>query len=258
MLRMKFFARCALVVVLLVVSVGVASATYSSYYDAWVTVGTAGKSELGTLQIRDSQSTCNDSDITYFRIDGANFQSVTSASLVLTVAGTRIGIAAAAPWTVLSLYGVPDITQATLDGTTAPVTNNPPLTPLQSINLVGDTGGSLTTGTKLTFGGSNPALLDYIKNQTTVAGSDGIVTLALSFSGGCATTTTMTIYSSRWTANSSYQPALAIEGTKKDPNAVEVSTASAQQNNSWPLYAGLAAVALFVVAGVVISRRRTA
>lgn len=48
-----------------------------------------------------------------------------------------------------------------------------------------------------------------------------------------------------------------LQLTDTPPLAVDVSSASAQ-STSWPLYAGLGAVALFVVAGVVISRRRTA
>jgi len=239
---MRTFSRLALVMVLLAATAGMASAAFTGpYVDTWVTVGGTNNPSGVTLYVQDSLSTCNDSQIAYLQFDASNIATVSSASLVLTAASTQIGLDTTPK---LSIYGVADFDPATLTGTNAPLTTG--LTAIQTVPVPPST----VAGSPFAFGGSDTALATYIGTQ-----AGGVVTLALSFSADCnGTLSQMNFYSQRY-SNTAYRPQLTIEGTK--PTAVDVSSTSAERT-SLPLYAGLGAVALILVAGLAISRRRTA
>lgn len=95
---------------------------------------------------------------------------------------------------------------------------------------------------------TSQALADFVNAQ--IAG-DNKVSLAIQFTT-CATVSTQWFQDKE---GGSVAAVLELTG----PTAVELTSAEAQQQpNTWPFYAGIAAVALLVVAGVTISRRRTA
>jgi hypothetical protein len=114
-------------------------------------------------------------------------------------------------------------------------------------------------GAALTFTSDEAIRLrDYAREQANTA--NNLMSLAIRLEDPdnvCPTgVTTLIMNSSESTAGA--PASLDIRTAGPPPNAVDMSTASAETAASWPLYAGLAAVALFVVAGVVISKRRTA
>jgi hypothetical protein len=97
------------------------------------------------------------------------------------------------------------------------------------------------------------SLVNYLNHERV---GDGIASFALALDGNCGeSTVTIRLYSKDQTVSTNPKPELVM---RSSPNAVDVSKAGAQQATAWPLYAGLGAVALFVVAGVVITRRRMA
>lgn len=241
---MKALSRIALVAVLLVATVSVASAAFTGpYVDTWVTVGGTNNPSGVTLYVQDSLSQCNDTQIAYIQFDASNIATVSSASLVLSAGQTEVGLGGIPK---LSIYGVTDFDLAT--GAGAPVTTG--LTPLQTIDVPSAT----KQYDPFTFSGAG--LASYI--QTEANGPlPQTVTLALSFSASCdGINSQLNFYSQRY-SQSIYRPRLTIEGTKKDPNAVSMSTFSADDSAvTWPLYAGLGALALIVVGGLAVSRRR--
>lgn len=98
---------------------------------------------------------------------------------------------------------------------------------------------------------SGPALASYLDSQ---AKGDNLATLALQMTGDCTAGSSGVRFDSAETTTGAV-PNLVM---RSSPTAVNMSSASAQRAASWPLYAGLGAVALFVVVGVMISRRKMA
>lgn len=96
---------------------------------------------------------------------------------------------------------------------------------------------------------NDPLLAAFLDAQ---AKGDHVASFAIDMTGNCTAGSVGARFDSK-EATTGAKPNLSIS----NPNAVDMSTASAQQS-SWLLYAGLAAVALVVVAGVTISRRKTA
>lgn len=246
---MKTYSRIALIAVLLVTTAGVASAAFTGpFYDTWVQLTSPDNNPSGnTLRVEGSLGSCNDSQVTYFQFDASEFQTVSGATLVVTAAGTAIQLESTPQ---LSLFGVTDFNPATLNGTNMPVTDE--LEPIQTLPVPPPVPPATSlVGTQFTFGGSNSGLKDYIQTQV-----GGTVTLALAFSGQCsAVSSAVTFYSQEYSTNVSYRPQLTIEGTK--PTAVDLATTSAERV-TWPMYAGLGALAVVLAAGLAISRRRTA
>jgi len=240
---MKIITRLAILVVLLVVTVGVASAAFTGpYVDTWVTLGGTNNPAGNTLFVQDSLGSCNDTQIAYLQFDATEIATVTSASLVLTNGDTRIGIDTAPQ---LSIYGVEDFSPAALTGSNAPSTTG--LTPIQTVPFPSNT----LQYQKFTFGGAHDGLRAYIQSQ-----AGGVVTLALSFSSSCnGNNTQVNFYSQRHSVDVTRRPQLTVEGTK--PTAVDLATTSAERV-TWPMYAGLGALAVVLVAGLAVSRRRTA
>lgn len=239
----------------MVTTVGAASAAFTGpFHDTWVQQNGVNNAAATGINVQDSTAACTDTQIGYFQFDVSNIGKVNSAILELTHAPTAIGIATNT--TALTLYGVPDFDPATLDGSNDPLPSPLP-DPLPAGVQVIQTKTFATVprlDTKLRFGDTDAYLAQYIQSQ---ANRDGVVTLALSFSAGCNGNNSQLIFFSQdYSANAARRPQLTVEFS--NPTGVDMRTAAAQQPASWPLYAGLAAVALFVVAGVVISRRRTA
>jgi hypothetical protein len=100
------------------------------------------------------------------------------------------------------------------------------------------------TGTKIIF--DAPGITTFVNEQ--IAG-DKVASFALTFA---------TCAASSLQAFDDIESGTTVGPSLEAPLAVGMTEVSAQQATSWPLYAGLAAVALVVVAGVAISRRRTA
>lgn len=114
---------------------------------------------------------------------------------------------------------------------------------IQSVNLP----NPVTDGFPIVF--DNAALASYLDEQ---AAGDGKASFAVRFTT-CASTSTQR-FADKEPTGSVGAPILELFGT----NAVTLTDASAQQTNSLPLYVGLGALALVAVAGVGMSRRRTA
>lgn len=109
----------------------------------------------------------------------------------------------------------------------------------------------IPAGQVVTFSGS--ALVTYLNQEAgTISGGtgDNLASFAVRFTT-CATTSTQWFQDKE---GGSVAPTLAMFG----PNAVKVSETAATPASTFPLYAGLGAVALILVAGLAISRRRTA
>lgn len=251
---MKRTARLVLTLVILFSAFGAASASYSppDLYDTFTMEPSSSDTDgsnnptLGYFRVTDqlniTTSACEDSEVTYFVFDASEIATATSASLVLTRGGTFNG-SDSSP--VLSLYGVEDFDRATLNGL-----NNPHPLAADLIQSIVMTAAEYPAASKITF---NSGLAGYIQEQ--VDAGDHTITLALSFSGSCSLISQVNFYSLDYTTNPTYRPQLTIEGTK--PTAVTLATSSAE-TVTWPLYAGLGAVALVVIAGLAVSRRRTA
>jgi hypothetical protein len=101
-------------------------------------------------------------------------------------------------------------------------------------------------GTVLTFP-STPALASFLTAQIN---GDNFASFALRITGCTAGAPQIAFGSAE---NAGNAPNLQLSS----PTAVSMTNTAAERV-SWPLYAGLSAVALFVVAGLMISRRRTA
>lgn len=253
---MKPIARLMITLVVLFSLFSVASATYtpSDLYDTYTSEPSSSDADGSNnptapqLKVSDQLemggTACIDSEVTYFVFDASNIGTATSASLVLTHGATLNGLASNP---VLSLYGVADFNKDTLNGLNNP---HPGLADLIQNMPIPSTTAAYST---IIFGGADSALAEYIQEQ--VDAKDYTITLALSFSANCATVTQVNFFSLDYTTDQSRRPQLTIEGTT--PTAVNMTTTSAERT-SLPLYAGLGAVALIVVAGLAISRRRTA
>lgn len=245
---MKHWYR-VLVLALLVFSIaGVASADFTGpFIDTYIITNTAGNNPSApNLPVQDQTANCNDNYISYVQFDASTIKTVNSASLKFTQGGTPAGLNNGP---TLSLYGVADFDPATLSGATGgfPVPGSGTL--IQSIVVP----SSVPAGYTVTWGDADPGLANYIQSQ---ADGDNKVTLAMSFSANCFSQWSNIAFYSQEGGTAAQDPVLNIKGTS-EPNAVSMSSASAERT-SWPLYAGLAAVALVVVAGVMMSRRRTA
>lgn len=242
---MKKLSRPVLALAILIATFSMSSAAFTApLSDLYVDEIDGLAYNTGQLLVQDQTAACAGKQFAYFQFDGTNIATVTSASLILTHGATLNGIDSNP---VLSLYEVPYYNPATIDGSNNP---EPSGERLASVTIPSDT----TQGTKITFEGD--ALERSIQAQANTG--NHIVSFALSFSSSCHTLVTqVNFYSTDYTQDVTRRPALTVEGTKKIPNAVDMGKASAEPV-SWPLYAGLGVAALFVVAGVVITRRRTA
>lgn len=247
---MKVWFRTLMVAMLLLSVVGVASADFSGpYYDTYVIVNGSVNPTAPNLAIQDSTGACNDAYISYIQFDASNILAVSSASLKFTVGGTPGGLNNSP---TLTLYGVTDFNPATLNGTNYPRTATGEL--IQNMVIPSTTAANA----QFTFGGSDTGLANYIQAQANGA-TPQTVTLALSFSANCFNQTSISFYSQEG-GTQAQDPTLTIVGTRKDPTAVAMTDFSAASDSkaTWPLYAGLGALALIVVGGVAVSRRRTA
>jgi len=125
-------------------------------------------------------------------------------------------------------------------------------------NVLATTSIVLTTPPQqVVFGGvANPADAVKLGAHFEVLRSSGAATVGVRISNGCTLSTNVVFEDSEGeTTPPAGEPDLMIYG----PNVVAVSSLSAARTASaWPLYAGLGAVALILVAGLAINRRRTA
>lgn len=237
-----------LVVFVLMVSTASAALVTPPNHDTYVTISPASSAgqhdSEQILVVEDSLSTCNDTRIVYLRFQVDGIEAVTSAQLQLTPGGGPIFNTAGA---TLTLYDVADYNVATLSGSNYPSPASG--TVIQSLT------GPFTAGSAVTFSDANLATRLQV-----AADGDNVLTLALSFSAGCNPlgTSIVSFYSTEVSpANPS--PILTVEGTS-EPNAVAISTFTTDNAApTWPLYAGLGALALIAAAaGVAWSRRRAA
>jgi hypothetical protein len=151
---------------------------------------------------------------------------------------------------VVSLYKAPDNWDNTTTWNTAP---SP-----QVDALIMSKPFPASNGAALTFNSDEaPELLNYVRTEA--ASTNHLLSLAIRLDdpeNSCPTGVTTLIMDSS-EATSGTQVNIDIRTAGPPPNAVDMTKATAERV-SWPLYAGLAAVALFAVGGVIISRRRTA
>lgn len=105
---------------------------------------------------------------------------------------------------------------------------------------------SLAKGTRVTFSDSN--ITTYLNEEIDKA--DGFVSFALAF-------TSCKLASSQEFEDS--EGGALVSPFLEAPTAVALSSfAAGKSTPTWPLYAGLGTVALVVIAGLAVSRRRTA
>ncbi len=187
------------------------------------------------LWVRGSTSACTPTNRTYLKWDVTGItKTITDASMTLVINGLSGNFPN--PHQII-LY---QVTNDAWDEATLIWNNQPAIgAAIQTITV--------TAVGQVMF--NDPALAAYVDAQ---AKGDGFASFAIDMTGDCTAGSTGVRFDSKDTTTGT-KPYLSLSA-----NAVEMSTASAQQNNSLPLYAGLAAVALIVVAGVTISRRRTA
>lgn len=125
-------------------------------------------------------------------------------------------------------------------------------------NVLATTSIVLTTPPQqVVFGGvANPADASTLGAHFDSLRSSGAATVGVRISNGCTLSTNVVFEDSEGaTTPPPGEPDLMVYG----PNAVAVSALSAARTApAWPLYAGLGAAALIVVAGLAASRRRTA
>lgn len=218
--------------------------------DAWV-----GKADPGTvtndvnLWVRASTVSCTPDRVTYLQWDLSNLTSSQIGYAALTMRVNGVTGDFSIPRNV-TLYRLLDDNWTETNVTWNLV--NPGETPGAGPNL----GAAIQTipvsgAGMITFDSAN--LLSYFKEK-----AGGKISFALEMTDNCTAGSTGVRFDSAEPSTGGSEPSLDLRTAGPPPNVVEVSTVSAQQNSSWPLYAGLGAVALFVVAGVVVSRRRTA
>ncbi len=262
MKRMSLVSAIVLVGMLAFVSNAFALASGPPSMDGWVdatTTNTYGTTTTFILQssYNAGAGTCDTISTGYMKFDLSNLGNgsggtVGYADIVMRLTDTT----AAGSATVVGLYTVENDNwdeTAALDptpglGDVKPALLGEPLTTLT-------VSSSTSLNTDQTFP-STQALVDFFNSQSTfvtvpTGAHDGVASLGMKISS-CGTSATVR-FGTRENAN---PPQLHLR-TAAPPNAVDVSSASAERT-SWPLYAGLGAVALIVVAGLAISRRRTA
>ena len=236
---------------LLLAAAGAASADFSGpFYDTYVTVGGANNPAAVSMFTQDSTGACTDTQIAYIQFSASTIGAMTSASLVLTEGATAIGLDGATPPT-LSLYGVADFDPATLNGTNAPKTTDPGAVWIQSKPMPAS---AVARGNKLTWGGSDSGLMNYIQTQIN---TDKVVTLAMSFSANCnSNNSQMNFFSQEYSVDTTFRPVLDIKATT---TAVTLSTfRPADPTVNWPLIVGLGALAAVAIGGLTVTRRRAA
>jgi hypothetical protein len=242
----RFSMVTAIVLVGLLLFTSVAFALVSGPPSMDVTADSAGNSNNGNQIILGSSYSsatqqCTINSTGYFQWDLTNMAAPAGyADLALTYLFGANG-------TPIKLYAVDnDNWTESNAGAVKPALG----TELQTITLASGTQANSTQ----TFATSQ-AFVDFVNSQASVVtpGADNKASFAVQIPSNCTSTAIIA-----FGALPGGTPAQLHLRTAAPPNVVEVSSASAQVAPSWPLYAGLAAVALFVVGGVVISRRRTA
>lgn len=246
----KLFRTSALTLVLflaVVVSAGAVASgpadadMFTNYNDQETAFGQTTPNDLWITKTGDPGGNCVDSRITYLQW---SLTDVPEGGIIgyVGVTLTRSGATSNGPGYTIGLYQASDEwTEASTYATT----------PLPGALL--DTKPFLTTnGASLTF--SSDALLSYVQAQ---ADGDNVLSLAVKLvtPGTCPTSAVSLVFDSS-EDSAGVAPSLDVR-TAPPPNAVSVATSSAE-TVTWPLYAGLGAVALVVIAGLAVSRRRTA
>lgn len=233
---------------LLTTASGALAASYNQtpIADSWVDNTATNFGTATTVKVNSSAvGSCNVSWTTYMKWDISTVtQAIGSATIALTPRFSSYSASAANPVTVSIFQAANDTWgEATINGTNAPAPTGNPLTSFSWT-------APATVGTPVTFPNTTE-LTNYLNSVLPSNGGNGLVSVAIQVKS-CGTGDARIDFDSK-ESTTGVKPALNLF----KPNAVEVSSVSAQPA-TWPLYAGLAAVALFVVAGVVISRRRTA
>lgn len=187
-------------------------------------------------------------NVTYLRFDLSTLPigtSLTSATLTMR----SLGFLTNSTNMTMRLYGSPDVTWA--EGSTEiPWASRP--TPADYVDLYSEVVGLPTAaGLDIVF----PNTTQFAQFVEDRIDAGGLVTIVIQATT-CAPNASRQYMATLNTTGTNAVPAkLTLEGTT--PTAVELSSTSAERT-SLPLYAGLGAVALIVVAGLAISRRRTA
>ncbi len=236
-----------LVLVTCVVSLVAAPSAFAADWipieDAWGSATTSGNGNSLYVVSGGGGSGCVASATSYLKFDlGTVDRAIESATLNLKVTYVSWGSGAV----TLSLMSVTDDSWTE---TSVRVDNPVVIEELASKSWAA--GAKPAVGDVVTLQsvvGADERLIDFLNEQVN-DDLTKLATLALRITS-CATGSYEVDFGS--SENVGKEPAMTLEG----PLAVNVSVASAQPVTSWPLYAGLAAVALLAVAGVGLSRRR--
>lgn len=240
--RRLYIAGTALL--LIVITAAVAFAAYLPSDDAYVRAGAAADTNYGdqsVLSLYGSTAACTLTDWSYMKFDlSAVTGEIGRATLALTVAAAPSSIQAG---TTVTLYEVAadGWTESTVTASLAPA-----LGPIIQALPAPTANGQIVT-----FGDASGAspLSDYLRAQ---ALGDKYASVALVLTGTCGAQSSAVRFASTEHASIA-APSLSLY----TPTAVTLATSSAE-TVTWPLYAGLGAVALVVIAGLAVSRRRTA
>lgn len=223
---------------LAMVAVPVALAARPAVEDAWID-SSATSYNTAFLHVRSSVSgsNCSVTTTSYLKFDLTDVATAVG-TVNLTLEYTYVNLGGGN--TTLTMLPVTDDswTETTV-GTIKPA---PGATVLSTLQFP----PAPAAGDKVTFP-STPELVNFFNQEAT---GDNFASIALRITGCTAGAPEVRFASAE---NAGNEPSLDLLG----PNSVSLSQTSAERV-TWPLYAGLSAVALFIVAGVAISRRRTA
>ncbi len=240
----------ALVLLAVIVAPALALVSGSPTQDAWVEVANpTNTNNTADLWVRASTVSCTPDRVSYLQYDltGLTAAQMGWATLVVRINGITGDFSTPRNVTLYRLlndnWTETNVTWNSVNPGTTPGAGPNIGAKIQAIPV----SAALTT---ITF--NDPALLAYFKEK-----AGGKISFALEMTDNCtAGSTGVRIDSAEFVTGGS-APTLDLRTAGPPPTAVEVSTASAQRT-AWPLYAGLGVVALGVVAGVVISRRKAA
>lgn len=236
----------ALVLFALVPGLASSQASGPPVQDTFWNTATAANNNGTDLRVRASilPSPCTDNDVIYLRWDLSGIpvgSTVSSATLTLT---TSPVVSGAGTSTTLELLQVTDDTWNETDNSTGPGYGT-------SIETKTVAFTSSTAGQTVVF--NSAALASWVQANRVGAGGNDLVSMAVRINAGC---TLLTIITFEDRESASNKPDLQLQGT----NAVSLTTFRASDSApvSWPLYAGLAAVAALALIGAVALRRRSA
>ncbi len=254
-MRKKSFAVGLTVLALLSISVIVYAQSVSKQ-DSYIVVTQPSSTTHGsetTFWVQDSTTSCNDTRIAYLQADLTPYSAAEIESVTLTIKSG--GGPVTSSGATLTLYGVSDISGG-VNGVNTGNDIQPPIADDSGTEVIQQVAAPTGADQTITFGaafvgvgdgGNASNLADYMKTQ-----AGGIATFALSFSAGCANTSSTAVFYSLEHATAGNRPSLTIW----NPTSISINAFSAEMQSESSLL--WLAIALPLCLGVIllILRRR--